>query len=155
MSPSCPHAVHGRHGLRKNTLVAYCADHGPSYLGKGHVYEAASYVHPHAYMHPPCSWPGLTHAQARTRTGLHLHRPAYIHSSHKQASCTHKPACTHRPAYTQAPCMCRRACACRCRGAWRADAELTVRRPSGSAHGAAGTGRNQNVCAFGGSDHSW
>ena len=29
-----------RHGVRENTLVAYCADHGPSYLGKGHVYEA-------------------------------------------------------------------------------------------------------------------
>merc|ERR1740124_230572 len=29
-----------RHGLRDNTLLTYCADHGPSYLGKGHVYEA-------------------------------------------------------------------------------------------------------------------
>ena len=29
-----------RHGVRDSTLVAYCADHGPSYLGKGHVYEA-------------------------------------------------------------------------------------------------------------------
>ena len=28
------------HGLKETTLVAYCADHGPSYLGKGHVYEA-------------------------------------------------------------------------------------------------------------------
>ena len=28
------------HGLKETTLVAYCADHGPSFLGKGHVYEA-------------------------------------------------------------------------------------------------------------------
>ena len=28
------------HRLRDDTLVAYCADHGASYLGKGHVYEA-------------------------------------------------------------------------------------------------------------------